>query len=82
MLLFRLLEELVYLKDADSVFLRLSEVTLSKVNDRFQLEASAYGEEIDPQRHDLIVDVKAVTFHRFAVEQTPQGWKATVVLDV
>ena len=82
MLLFRLLEELVYLKDADGVFLRLSEVTLSKVNDRFLLEASAYGEEIDSHRHDLIVDVKAVTLHRFAVEQTPQGWKATVVLDV
>lgn len=82
MLLFRLLEELVYLKDTDSVFLRLSEVTLSKVNDRFLLEASAYGEEIDPHRHDLNVDVKAVTYHRFKVEQTPQGWKATVVLDV
>ncbi len=82
MLLFRLLEELVYLKDADGVFLRISEVTLKKVNDRFLLEASAYGEEIDPQRHDLNVDVKAVTYHRFTVEQTPQGWKATVVLDV
>ena len=82
MLLFRLLEELVYLKDADGVFLRISEVTLKKVNDRFLLEASAYGEEIDPQRHDLNVDVKAVTYHRFTVEQTQQGWKATVVLDV
>jgi len=32
--------------------------------------AKAYGEEIDPSRHDLLVDVKAVTLHKFKVEQT------------
>jgi SHS2 domain-containing protein len=29
-----------------------------------------------------VVDVKAVTLHRFRVEQTPSGWEATVILDI
>ncbi|NTV43837.1 MAG: archease, partial [Syntrophobacteraceae bacterium] len=42
----------------------------------------ASGEKIDPDRHDLIVDVKAVTFHHFRVEQTRHGWEAMVILDL
>jgi SHS2 domain-containing protein len=30
----------------------------------------------------LIVDVKAVTLHRFIVERTPAGWRAAVILDI
>jgi SHS2 domain-containing protein len=30
----------------------------------------------------MLLDVKAVTFHRLAVMKTPSGWSATVVLDV
>jgi SHS2 domain-containing protein len=44
--------------------------------------AEAYGESTDPAKHPLNVDVKAVTMHRFAIDQTPQGWQATVVLDI
>ena len=40
------------------------------------------GEEIVPDRHDLIVDVKAVTLHRYRVEETPDGWESTVILDI
>jgi len=28
------------------------------------------------------VDVKAVTLHRFRVEQTEQGWEALVILEI
>ena len=37
---------------------------------------------IDAGRHELIVDVKAVTLHRFKVEQTPRGWETLVILDI
>jgi len=32
--------------------------------------------------HDLIVDVKAVTLHRFGIKRTPESWEATVILDI
>ena len=82
MLLFHLLEELVYYKDAEGLLLRISEVHLSRNIDRMTLNADVYGEELDPSKHDLNVDVKAVTMHRFSVERSSKGWKAVVVLDI
>ena len=84
MLLFHLLDELVYYKDAEQLLLRISDVDIkkSKSGMLWRLTAQAYGEQINPDKHELNVDVKAVTFHRFALEQTGQGWKAVVVLDV
>jgi SHS2 domain-containing protein len=82
MLLFQLLQELIFFKDAQKLLLRIKEITILRHEDRWVLEAKALGEELDPSRHDLVVDVKAVTLHRFRVEQTAQGWHATVILDI
>ena len=82
MLLFEFLEELIFHKDADQLLLRIRKVDIQRRNGRYFLEAEAGGEELDPKRHDLIVDVKAVTLHRFSLEKTEQGWKSTVVLDI
>jgi SHS2 domain-containing protein len=32
--------------------------------------------------YDGGTQVKAITYHRLAVEQTPDGWSATVYVDV
>lgn len=82
MLLFELLQEIIFYKDADQLLLRVGRVEISACNDHFGLSAEASGERIDPARHDLIVDVKAVTFHRYRVEQTPEGWEAFVIVDI
>ncbi len=82
MLLFELLQELIYYKDAEQLLLRVPEVHVRREADRLQLSAEAYGERLDSGRHELIVDVKAVTLHRFQVERTPEGWRAFVILDI
>ncbi|MEN6441664.1 MAG: archease [Syntrophobacter sp.] len=82
MLLFNFLQEIIYYKDADEILLRVSEVTVSNGNGAFCVSSKCRGERIDPGKHDLIVDVKAVTLHRFKVEQTARGWEALVILDV
>lgn len=82
MLLFDLLQELIFFKDAEMLLLRVSNAGIRKENEGFTLIAEAYGDELDPARHDLVVDVKAVTLHRFAVEKTERGWEATVILDI
>lgn len=40
------------------------------------------GEKIDPRRHRLYTEVKGVTYHGLRVTQGPDGWYATVILDV
>jgi len=57
-------------------------VTIEKESDHLVLTGEAYGEKIDPSKHELIVDVKAVTLHRFGVTQIEEGWIASVILDI
>lgn len=81
-LLFDWLSELIYLKDAEQLLFGRFAVQLTKDNG-WQLTATTEGETIDPQRHDLRTDVKAVTYHQFEVAPSPTGgWRARVVLDV
>ena len=80
--LLNFLQELVYYKDAHQLLLHASAVRVHRRDDRWRVEAVLQGERIDPHRHQLSADVKAVTVHRLRVAQTPDGWEATVVLDV
>jgi SHS2 domain-containing protein len=82
MLLFQLLQELIYYKDAEQLLLRVPNVHIESQDGQFTLSAEAYGEGINALKHELNVDVKAVTLHRFRMEQTPKGWEATVILDI
>ena len=82
LLLFELLQELVYHKDAGRLLLRVREVRIEETGSGYRLDAEAMGEAIDPGRHPLLADVKAVTLHRLSVEKSPPGWRAVVVLDV
>jgi SHS2 domain-containing protein len=82
MLLFQLLQELIFYKDAERLLLRVQSLVIRREESGYSLLAEARGEEIDPLRHDLVVDVKAVTLHRFCLAQSVRGWEVTVVLDI
>jgi protein archease len=83
MLLFEFIQELIFFKDAEQLLLRVSRIFIEKESSSLRLQADLYGEVLDPVKHELNADVKAVTLHRFAVEQIPgKGWNATVVLDI
>lgn len=82
MLLFELLQELIYYKDAHRLLLRIHQVEMENKPDQILLRAQGQGELIDPDKHDLTVDIKAVTMHQFKVKRTEGGWQAQVILDV
>lgn len=82
MLLFDFLQEIIYFKDTDQLLLLVDEVDVQESHGSYRLRGEASGERLDPERHDTRVDVKAVTFHRFALEKTETGWEATVILDI
>ena len=82
LLLLELLQELVYHKDAGRLLLRVRDLRIEESGSGFRLHADAIGETIDPEKHSLLADVKAVTLHRLVVERVPDGWRAVVVLDV
>jgi SHS2 domain-containing protein len=77
-LLFDWLRELLYRFDADHLVFGRFEV---RVRDD-GLSAKAWGEPLDPARHVLSHEVKAITYHELKVEQTPDGWLAEVIVDI
>ncbi len=81
-LLHAFLSEIVFLKDAKRLLLKTVEVEIAKTDSGLRLRALGMGEQIDARRHQLGVDVKAVTYHGFRVISDAKGWSCTVVLDV
>jgi SHS2 domain-containing protein len=82
LLLFDFLQELVYRKDAEELLLRIEHLKVDEKDRRFHLNATARGEKVDPSRHKLRMDVKAVTLHEFRVEANNRGWETQVILDI
>jgi SHS2 domain-containing protein len=46
------------------------------------LSARARGEPLDRQRHELDLEVKAITYHGLKVEKAASGWLAEVIVDI
>lgn len=82
LLLFDLLQELIYYKDSEKLMLRVHQARVKGDAKPYALEVIALGEKLDPERHHPRVDVKAVTLHHFRLEKTERGWKALVILDI
>ena len=47
-----------------------------------RLEAEVGGERIDPARHTIFTEIKAVTFHGLRLRRENQVWKAQVIFDL
>jgi SHS2 domain-containing protein len=77
-LLFDWLNEILYAFDTQHLLLSQFRVNVSRTG----LEAEAKGETLDPARHQLDHEVKAITYHGLKVEQTADGWLAEVIVDI
>ncbi len=82
LLLFNFLQEVIYYKNAEMLLLASFRIKIEKKDDEYELSGDAFGEVLDPTRHQQVVDVKAVTLHRFQVVQSQKDWKAFVILDI
>lgn len=75
------LSEIVYYKDAECFLFRRCEFSLLDENPP-RLKAELFGDRIDPDRHVLMADIKAVTYYKFKLIKGNQDWQAEVVLDL
>jgi SHS2 domain-containing protein len=82
LLLLNFLEQLVHYKDTSKFLASRTEVRITKTGEAWTLGASAMGEVLDAERHQQVVDVKAVTLHNFSLVQQDGRWRAHVVLDI
>jgi SHS2 domain-containing protein len=73
------LSELVYLHDAEGWLFR--DFNIQSLQDK-SLSAVVRGEKFERSRHQAKLLVKAITYHQLALEQSPQGWRAQVYVDI
>lgn len=77
-LLFDWLRELLLYADENRVLFSRFDVNVTDSG----LLATANGEPLDPARHQLAREVKAITYHGLRVEATATGWLAEVIVDI
>jgi SHS2 domain-containing protein len=77
-LLEKWLLELLFLTETELLLFRRFDVMIEDT----RLHAITYGEPIDRTRHELRGDIKGVTKHMTAVEESEDGFRARVLLDM
>jgi SHS2 domain-containing protein len=77
-LLFDWLRTLLYHFDTEHLLFSRFEVHVSETG----LRGTAWGEPLDPARHALEHEVKAITYHGLRVEPADDGWLAEVIVDI
>lgn len=82
LLLVVFLNELVYLRDAEGLLLRVGHMEVHEGEGRAWLEADLVGEQMDAARHRPAAEVKAATAHGLQLVREEGGFRATVTLDV
>jgi protein archease len=84
LLLYAFLNALVFEMATRRMLFRRAEVTIAGAGkDRRKLEATAWGEPVDPARHQPAVEVKGATLTMLRVAQEADGhWQARCVIDV
>jgi len=50
--------------------------------DPLSLRVEASGEILDPERHTIEREIKAVTYHGLEIVEDERGWRTTVIFDV
>ena len=78
-LLFMWLNELLFIMYAEGLL--FSVFDMKDVGDS-RLLATASGEKIDLERHKILEEIKAATYHEMTVERQDPGWKSRVIFDV
>ena len=70
-LLFNWLEEVNYQLITEGFAIHRFELDISK-NSEYKLNATAYGEPLDLQKHHFRVEIKAPTFHEMEIKEGKQ----------
>jgi SHS2 domain-containing protein len=81
-LMFDWLSELLFAFESERLLIAEFDIRLEVANPSYRLTAHCRGEPMDESRHHMDHEVKAITYHALAVEQTPIGWQAQVIVDI
>jgi SHS2 domain-containing protein len=78
-LMVRWLGEILYLFNGEKLLVHSIEIkSISPTNLRSKLELT----DFDPEKHEIIREIKAVTYHQIFVDRVNDEWQARVIFDI
>jgi len=78
-LLVRWLSELNYLHLTERILFCRFEIQILRDE---HLNATVLGERIDPERHTVYTEIKAVTYHGLEIRESDGEWRAQIIFDL
>lgn len=78
-LMVRWLSEILYLLDGEHLVVTAVEI---KAITPLRLRASVRTVPYDPEIHEILSEIKAITYHQIEVAQKVGHWEARVIMDV
>ncbi len=73
------LRELLYFWNGKELLVKKVQILALSEN---ELSANVELDPFDPDRHEIKIEIKAVTYHQIQVSSSPQGWEAKIIFDV
>ncbi len=73
------LNEMIYRCEVDGMLFSRFEV--NRLTHR-EMDATCYGERIDPQRHRIKTGIKAATYHNVRIDKVDGGYRVQVLFDI
>lgn len=73
------LSELLYLHEVKGLLFSKFKVLWFQ---KKHMSAKVWGEPFSPERHSILLPVKAVTYHRLKIEQQGGFWVTEIIFDV
>ena len=82
-LLFDFLSEFLYIFDVDElVFSQIYVSKIEKFNDNYKLQATLKGEKFDLDKHEIGIEVKAITYSFMNIEEKHASNIIDIVFDI
>jgi len=78
-LMVRWLGEILYLFHGEKLI--VNSIKIKSISP-IQLESKLYLTNFDPEKHEILREIKAVTYHQISVDKTEDGWQARVIFDI
>lgn len=78
-LMVRWLGEILYLFEGENLIVNLIEV---KSISPIQLKSTLTLARFEPEHHQILREIKAVTYHQISVDKSDDGWEAKVIFDI
>ena len=78
-LMVRWLGEILYLFDGENLI--VNSIKIESINPT-KLKSTLTLTSFETEHHQVIREIKAVTYHQISVDKTKDGWQAKVIFDI